>query len=117
MIIGKYALVTLLIAAIATFVVVAILDWLTWADDLEDASKRTSRRAGGLAIGISGAGIAAAVESLHLLAEVPALVVGIIGALGLGGVIDISPTAFVSITFIGIVLGEALEGARQRRGS
>lgn len=75
----------LLFAGFLAVLGIVFVSMLVWHRNAEMAAERTRRKVVGVSTGVLGVGIAVAVEGLHLVAEFPGIVIGLIG---LGGIMQ-----------------------------
>lgn len=90
------SLTTLGVAIAALFGVIWAVDYLLERDGRE-AARKTSRRVFGVGTGIIGALVMLAADLLHLLADVPGIIIGAVGLGGIAGWVDITPVEFVVV--------------------
>lgn len=89
-------LATLGLGAVVLVAAIFVLDYLLERDGRQ-AARRTSRRFFGVSIGVVGALVLLLANLLHLVAELPGIVIGLVGLGGIMGIIDISGPEFAVV--------------------
>lgn len=98
---------TLATAAAVLFLAIFGL-YLVLERDASRAARRTSERSLGAAVGAGGVGLAAIAEGVHVLAELPAILITL---LGIGSIIaGISWELFGAVALLGYIVLAAVRG-------